>query len=316
LADGETGIVEDALRKHVKALTLDIGPRTPFTGDSLARAAGYIQSVLEDAGLCVTEQAYQYYGQHVVNVIATPPATTRASAYYVVGAHYDTVATTPGADDNASAVAVMLELARRLPQTKLKAPVVFAAFTLEEPPAFMTGHQGSRVFVRACKSKGDRVLGALILEMVGYTSPRQHYPFVVRWTGYPAQGNFIGIVGNWRSRQFGRAVLFGFRNNKDLPVESLFLPFDGWILPETRLSDHASFWDAGWPALMVTDTAFFRNPNYHLATDSIDTLDFIFMAQLVKSLELALAELPALPLSPSTRALANLRRLLPIANET
>ncbi len=137
------------------------------------------------------------------------------------------------------------------------------------------------------------MLGALILEMVGYTSPRQHYPFVSRWPGYPAQGNFIGVVGNWRSRRFGRAALKGFRNNGNLPVESLFLPFNGWILPATRLSDHASFWDVGWPALMVTDTAFFRNPNYHLPSDSIDTLDFSFMAQLVKSLELALLELPS-----------------------
>jgi Peptidase family M28 len=299
VADREKEIVGDALRKHVRALTLGIGPRTPFMGDSLARAAAYIQSVFEDGGLCVTEQAYQYCGQRVVNVIATPPTATRASAYYVVGAHYDTVPTTPGADDNASAVAVMLELARRLPETKLRAPVLFAAFALEEPPAFMTGHQGSRVFVRDCKSRGDRVLGALILEMVGYTSPRQHYPFVVRWAGYPAQGNFIGIVGNWSSRQFGRAVLKGFRNNRHLPVESLFLPFNGWMLPETRLSDHSSFWDRGWPALMVTDTAFFRNPNYHLPSDSIDTLDFLFMAQLVRSLELALVELPPLPQSPT-----------------
>jgi Zn-dependent M28 family amino/carboxypeptidase len=289
----EIKILRKALRGHVKALASDIGPRTPFAGDGLTRAAAYIQSAFEDAGLSVTEQPYEYYGQRVVNLLATIPITTGASAYYVVGAHYDTVATTPGADDNASAVAVMLELARRLPGANLRAPVRFVAFTLEEPPAFWTGHQGSRVFVRACRSKGDCVLGALILEMVGYTSPRQHYPFVSRWPGYPAQGNFIGVVGNWRSRRFGRAALKGFRNNGNLPVESLFLPFNGWILPATRLSDHASFWDVGWPALMVTDTAFFRNPNYHLPSDSIDTLDFSFMAQLVKSLELALLELPS-----------------------
>jgi hypothetical protein len=87
---------------------------------------------------------------------------------------------------------------------------------------------------------------------------------------------------NWQ-RRFGRAVVKGFRNNKDLPVEALFLSFNVWILPETRLSDHASFGDAGLPALMVTDTAFFRNPNYRLASDTIDTLDFTFMAPLVKS---------------------------------
>src|SRR4029079_13798378 len=220
-----------------------------------------------------------------------------ASAYYVVGAHYDTVPNTPGTDDNASAVAVLLELARRLGHARLKAPVLFAAFTLEEPPAYLTGHQGSRIFVRNCQSNGDSVLGAIILEMVGYTAPRQNYPFLRRWPGYPARGNFIGVIGNRRSLRFGRAVVRGFRKNRELPVESLFLPFDGRILPETRLSDHASFWDAGLPALMVTDTAFFRNPNYHLPSDTIDTLDFTFMAQLVKSLELALLEFPTVSAS-------------------
>jgi Zn-dependent M28 family amino/carboxypeptidase len=293
LADRESEILRDALREHVDALSVDIGPRTPSSPGSLVRAANYITSVFEGAGLSVKEQNYEYYDQHVTNLLATAPATARASAYYVVGAHYDTVPSTPGADDNASAIAVLLELARRLPQARLRAPVLFAAFTLEEPPAYLTGHQGSRIFVRSCQDNGDQVLGAIILEMVGYTAPRQHYPFLPRWPGYPGQGNFIGIIGNWRSLRFGRSVLRGFRKNTNLAAESLFLPFDGWILPETRLSDHASFWDAGLPALMVTDTAFFRNPNYHLPSDTIDTLDFTFMAELVKSLELALLELPA-----------------------
>jgi Zn-dependent M28 family amino/carboxypeptidase len=295
LADSELEILRDALREHVKALAVDIGSRTPLNRDSLVRAADYIHSVFEAAGLSVRAQDYQYYGQRVTNVLATLPATTGAPAYYVVGAHYDTVPSTPGADDNASAVAVMLELARRLRRARLKTPILFAAFTLEEPPAHSTSHQGSRIFVRRCQSNGERVLGAIILEMVGYTAPRQHYPFLSRWPGYPAQGNFIGVIGNWRSWRFGRAVVRGFRKNRGLPVEALFLPFDGRILPETRLSDHASFWDAGLAALMVTDTAFFRNPNYHLPSDTIDTLDFTFMAQLVKSLELALLEFPPVP---------------------
>jgi Zn-dependent M28 family amino/carboxypeptidase len=295
LADRELETLRNALREHVNALAVDIGPRTPLDPNSLVRAADYIHSVFEDAGLSVREQDYQYYDQRVTNVLATVPATTDASSYYVVGAHYDTIPGTPGADDNASAVAVMLELAGRLRQPSLKAPVLFAAFTLEEPPAHWTRHQGSRVFVRSCQSKGDRVLGAIILEMVGYTARRQHYPFLPRWPGYPGAGRFIGVIGNWRSRPLGRLVVGRLRLNRDLPVESLFLPFDGWILPDTRLSDHASFWDAGLPALMITDTAFFRNPNYHLPSDTIDTLDFTFMAQLVKSLELALLELPPVP---------------------
>jgi hypothetical protein len=295
LADPELPIIRDALRQHVNALAVDIGPRTPLSGDSLVRAANYIGSVFERAGLSLSEQHYQYFDQRVTNVLGKAPKTAGASAYYVVGAHYDTVTDTPGADDNASAVAVMLELARRVQQVGLTAPVTFAAFTLEEPPAYLTGHQGSRIFVRGCQSKGDSVLGAIILEMVGYTANHQRYPYLPRWPGYPAEGNFIGIVGNWRSLRFGRFILRGFRKYQDLPTECLFLPFDGWILPEARMSDHASFWDAGMPALMVTDTAFFRNPNYHLPSDTIDTLDFTFMAHLVKSLELALLELPPAP---------------------
>ena len=294
LADRELQVLKNALREHVNALAVDIGPRTPSMPDSLVRTANYIHSVFEDAGLSVREQGYQYYDQPVTNILATSPVTTKASAYYVVGAHYDTVQTTPGADDNASAVAVMLELAARLRHANTKAPIVFAAFTLEEPPAYLTKHQGSRIFVRSCQRNGDHVLGAIILEMVGYTAPRQNYPFLPRWPGYPAQGNFIGVIGNWGSLHFGRSVVRSLRKNRDLPVESLFLPFDGRILPETRLSDHAAFWDAGLAALMVTDTAFFRNPNYHLPSDTIDTLDFTFMAHLVRSLELALLELPAL----------------------
>ena len=135
------------------------------------------------------------------------------------------------------------------------------------------------------------MLGAIVLEMVGYTAPLQRYPYLRRWPGYPAQGDFIGIIGNWRSLRFGRVVRKGFRQNQALAVRLLFLPFNGWLLPETRLSDHASFWDAGLPALMVTDTAFFRNPNYHLPSDTIENLDFTFMARLVKSLEAALLAL-------------------------
>ena len=126
-------------------ITVEIGPRTAFRGDSLARAAQYIREVFESAGLKITEQTYDYHGQRVANLIATPPGAVGASTYYVVGAHYDTVPPTPGADDNASGVAVMLELARRLPETPLMAPVRLVAFTLEEPPAFTTRHQGSRV---------------------------------------------------------------------------------------------------------------------------------------------------------------------------
>jgi Zn-dependent M28 family amino/carboxypeptidase len=271
---------------------VEIGPRTPIDGDSLARAERYIRGVLEDCGLHVSAQEYEFRGQRVANLIAVPDGVDTRAPYYVVGAHYDTVPSTPGADDNASAVAVLLEVARRVATAPPAAPVRLAAFTLEEPPAHTTGQQGSRVFARERKKAGDAILGALVLEMVGYTCPRQEYPFVLKWAGYPQAGNYIGVVGNRRSRRLGRAVLKGFKKNERLPAESLFVPFNGWVLPATRLSDHAAFWDQGWPALMITDTAFFRNPNYHRPSDTAETLDYGFMAELVESLELALAELP------------------------
>ena len=280
--------IEGALRRHVAALSVDIGPRT--AGPSLARAHRYVREAWEEAGLRVTEQPYDYHGRRVANLIAETDGV--GAAYYVVGAHYDTVPGTPGADDNASGVAVLLELGRRLASRPPPVPLRLVAFTLEEPPAFATSLQGSRVFVRRIAEEGHRILGAVVLEMVGFTAPRQAYPLFLRWAGYPDRGNYVGIVGNWRSRRFGRAVLAGFRGNPRLPVESLFVPLNGWVLPDTRLSDHASFWDRGWPALMVTDTAYFRNPNYHGPTDRLETLDFAFMAELVESLEAALAGLP------------------------
>ena len=219
--------------------------------------------------------------------------TVPASPYYLVGAHYDSVPGTPGADDNASGVAVLIELGRRLAARPPPAPVRLVAFTLEEAPAFGSRLQGSRVFAGDVARRGGRVAGAIVLEMVGFTTGRQDYQFFLRWAGYPERGDFIGVVDNRGSRAFGEAVVRGMKRNPRLPVETLFVPFDGWLLPDTRLSDHTSFWDLGWPALMITDTAFFRNPNYHGPGDRLQTLDFAFMAELVAGLQGALEALPA-----------------------
>jgi len=285
----ETLALEADLRAHVDTLCQEIGPRAPFLGHGLLQAQFYIREILDQAGLQVEEQGYDYFGKPVANLIARSPGQPDGEGFYLIGAHYDTVPATPGADDNASAVAVLLELAKWTRQSSL--PLRFAAFTLEEAPAFSTRDQGSRVYTRRAAARGEHILGAIVLEMVGYTCPRQHYPFALRWAGYPEEGNYIGVVGDWRSRKLGRSVLNGLRKNPRLPAESLTVPFKGWILPETRLSDHASFWDCGWPALMVTDTAFFRNPNYHTPRDRPETLNYRFMAELVLGLELAIEEL-------------------------
>lgn len=279
----------EVLRRHVWTLRTEIGERAVLRGDGLDRAREYVGRAFEAVGLTVTRQVYDYGGRSVANLVGDLPEAHRDnSPPYIVGAHYDTVVGTPGADDNASAVAVMIELARIAAAKPPGVPVRFVAFTLEESPVFGGRHQGSRVFVRRLRDAGERIAGAIVLEMVGVTSPRQHYPPIVRWLGYPEIGDFIGVIGNRRSRAFGKRIISGMCRNPGLPVESLFVWFNGWPLPDTRLSDHSSFWDQGIPALMITDTAYFRNPNYHGPGDRPETLDYAFMAELVRSLGLAL----------------------------
>lgn len=283
----QTADTEAELRSHAQALCRDIGERTLDAG--LAAAERHLLGALAASGLPVERQAYDHGGRSVANLVAT--AGSGSGEPLVVGAHYDTVPGTEGADDNGSAVCVLLGLARRLAQRPPSVPVRLVAFTLEEPPAFSTAGQGSRVFIRRMRRAGERPRGAIVLEMVGYTAPQQGYPAPLRLAGYPDSGDFIGIVGNRRSRWLTRATERGFRRNAALPVETLTVPCDGWLLPDVRLSDHSSFWDVRWPAVMVTDTAFFRNPNYHLPSDRIETLDFGFMARLVDSLEYAIETL-------------------------
>ena len=271
---------EERLEADARVLCRAIGERTLERG--LAEAEHYVHGVLAETGLPVERQAYAHGGAEVANLVAA--AGPEGGAPLVVGAHYDTVAGTEGADDNASAVCVLLELARRLAREPPPIPVRLAAFTLEEAPAFGTARQGSRVFIERARRHGPRPRGALVLEMVGFTAAEQHYPAPLRYAGYPATGDFIGVVGNRHSRRLASAVAAGLARAPGLPVETLTVPFDGRILPATRLSDHSSFWDAGWPAVMITDTAFFRNPHYHRPSDRLETLDFGFMARLVEGL--------------------------------
>jgi Zn-dependent M28 family amino/carboxypeptidase len=281
--------IRESLERHVRALAVEIGPRSPLMGHGLLHAERYVRIAFESAGLTVQDQRYEYFGRAVSNLVAQHRQSGESTPHYVIGAHYDSVPNTPGADDNASAVAVMLTLAERT--AGLSLPVRFAAFTLEEPPAFATRHQGSRMYLRRHRPDLTNIKGAIILEMVGYTSAEQHYPLALKWAGYPKTGDFIGIIANRRSRKLLSTVARGLRRNPKLPVETLRVPFNGWVLPATRLSDHASFWDAGCPAVMVTDTAFMRNPHYHMPSDKMDTLDFEFMTELVVGLEYALDEL-------------------------
>jgi hypothetical protein len=282
------------LEEHVRELTVVIGERSVATPGNLKRAEEYISAVYENMGLPVEREACPYGSLQVANVISRVDLGADSvipAVRYLLGAHYDSVEGTVGADDNASAVAVQLEVARnlfRLPKGGHRSvSIKFVSFALEEPPVFGTRFQGSAVHARNARARGEVIDGMLCLEMVGYTCREpgcQGYPFPVNWMGYPKTGDFLGIVGNFPSRPFTRSLIEAFGRNSDLPAVSLSVPFNGWLLPAVRLSDHASFWDQGYRAVMITDSAFFRNPHYHLPSDTLDKLDFRFMAELVESL--------------------------------
>jgi hypothetical protein len=285
--------VEERLKAHLAFLTRTIGERSVKVPENLARARDYISRCLVDAGLNVRFEPYVYGDMEVANVVAEMAFSTTPSKHYLVGAHYDSVAGTVGADDNASAVAVLLELARRLKSLSdhetLDLAVTFVSFPLEEPPVFSTRFMGSRVYASKARREKQAIEGMICLEMVGYRCREpgcQRYPFPLMYLGYPKEGDFIGLVGNFRSRSLTRSLYRAFSRNPHLPVVKLSVPFSGWLVPAVRLSDHAPFWDEGFRAVMVTDSAFYRTPYYHTPSDTMDKLDYEFMAEVVESLVL------------------------------
>ena len=279
------------LKNHLNQLTVAIGERSVRVPENLARTADYIESFYDHLGMPVRKESYEYKGMTVVNVVSEITFGSKPKHHYLVGAHYDSVMGTVGADDNASAVAVQLETARQLKalvgREELDLAVKFVSFALEEPPVYRTPYMGSRIYARKARRENEKIDGMICLEMVGYACYErgcQEYPFPLGFFGYPEQGDFIGIVGNSRSRKFSKLLVQKFSQNAELPVVSLNVPLNGRILPSVRLSDHASFWDEGFNAVMITDSAFYRNPYYHTELDTMEKLDYGFMAELVESL--------------------------------
>jgi Zn-dependent M28 family amino/carboxypeptidase len=281
----------EQLREHVKALTVTIGERSVNVPENLKKTASYIKSFYRDIGMALHSQPYAYDNLTVENIVAEVSFSSNPKYRFLVGAHYDSVTGTVGADDNASAIAVQLEVARylktRVGTDTLDLTVKFVSFALEEPPAYGSRHMGSRIYAKHARRAKEQIDGMICLEMVGYTcreSGCQDYPFPLMFMDYPKKGNFIGMVNNFKSRRFARTMFEQFQKNKQLPVVKLTVPFSGWAMPAVRLSDHASFWDQGFKAVMVTDSAFYRNPYYHTPADTMDKLDFEFMAEVVESL--------------------------------
>jgi Zn-dependent M28 family amino/carboxypeptidase len=260
---------------------------------ALAAAATLVERELTAAGYAVERLPYLVKGQEVLNLVAELPGTKRADEIVVLGAHYDTVWVTPGADDNASAVAVMLEVARLMRSSRPGRTVRFVAFPCEEMPHFHTREMGSQVYARRCRDLGERVVGMCCLEMVGYYTREKNQrippaiPRFLRWY-FPRRGDFLAAVGNLRSWKLAWKFRRGFRRAVRFPLFTICLPE---LVQEIRLSDNSSFWDHGYPALMLTDTSFLRNPHYHLASDTPDTLDYEAMAQVTLGVMGGIAEI-------------------------
>jgi Zn-dependent M28 family amino/carboxypeptidase len=278
------------LSKVVNALAREIGVRTYRDADRLECCANTIASEFNSFGFKITGQPVPIKGNTYQNIIAELAGSTYPEQILVVGAHYDTVRTTPGADDNASGVAGLLALAGTLAEAKMSKTVRFVAFALEEPPFYRTRNMGSYHYARSLKKRREKIEGMICLEMIGFFSDRegsQQYPFPLLRGKFPTKGNFIAMVGNMRSKRFTNTTAESFIRAVDLPVVTLNAPP---LVIGIDFSDHWSFGKFGYTALMVTDTAFYRNPHYHAATDLPETLDYNRMAKVVRGLAAAVKE--------------------------
>jgi len=250
--------------------------------DALRAAEDLVALELAATGLRVERQRFAWNDTEFHNVVATREGSDPARPWIVVGAHFDSTPSTPGADDNASGVAAMLEIARLLETFEPAATVQFVGFNLEEiqrwvPPTYRVG---SKAYVKWLTDQVAQVGGAFVLEMVGYTGPRQRVPAAVNLVKrVPRTGHFLAAVGDGNSHHLLAAMERAAEGVIELVT--LGVPLKGFVVPDTRRSDNARFWDVDYPSLMVTDTADLRNPHYHRPTDTPETLDYAFMAKVV-----------------------------------
>src|SRR5216117_4304475 len=274
-------LIRTGLERHVRVLAHDIGVRSDQTYSNVLRASAYIERRLQDLGYTVASQEYTARDHSYRNIEATlGGAPGHAHEVVVLGAHYDTAEDAPGADDNASGVAGVLELARVFAQERQSRTVRFVFFPNEEPPSFPTADMGSRHYATAARARHDQIVAMLSIESIGYYDTEkgsQRYPFPLN-LAYPDVGDFIGFVSNLKSRAVLHRAIAAFRTHARFPTQGAAAP--AWV-PGVWWSDHWSFWVEGYPAIMITDTAPYRNPFYHTPADSPDKLDYPRMARVV-----------------------------------
>lgn len=279
-----------AARAIVETLAVEIGPRDLTRPKALAAASTFIQDYFRQQGLTPGIQSYVARDQHFENIRVLLGSDT--GPRLVVGAHYDSYGDTPGADDNASGVAALLLLAKKLKdqQHKFTTAIELVAFSTEEPPFFDSVNMGSYVHAHSLADDGIEVVGMLSLEMIGYyaTEPgTQSYPIGLMRHFYPDSGNFVAVVSNFSSG----SLLNHFRpaiEQAGMEAESLSAPRS---LTGVDFSDHRNYWDLDIPAIMITDTSFYRNSRYHTEFDTAETLDYERMAKVIDGLFLGLVAL-------------------------
>jgi Zn-dependent M28 family amino/carboxypeptidase len=280
------------LKSDVQTLAGEIGERNMGHYGQLNAAADFIEDSFSRAGLHPRQDSYEVRGQACHNIEAEIPGTR--PNVVLIGAHYDSVFGSPGANDNGSGVAALLALARRFAGKPAQQTLRFVAFVNEEPPYFLTEQMGSFVYAGRSKARGDRISAMISLETIGYFSDAPHsqtYPSPGLGVFYPTVGNFIGFVSNVHSRALLRRSIALFRKHGKIPCEGAALPS---FVPGVSWSDQWAFWQHGYPGIMITDTAPFRYPHYHSATDTPDKLDYDRFALVVSGMQKVIQELDKL----------------------
>jgi Zn-dependent M28 family amino/carboxypeptidase len=272
---------KERLYKDVKFLTTLSPARNYSNLQSLEKASSYIEQEFSDLGLKTEAQKWKADGNEYKNIIAS--YNTDKTERLIIGAHYDVCGDQPGADDNASAVAGLLETARIITRNKpeLNFRIDFVAYNLEEPPFFASESMGSYVHAKSLKDNNIPVVGMLCYEMIGYFSDAknsQNFPSESLAKIYPNTGNFIIIVGLEKQKEFAHKVYNSMKGKAAVDVQVITFPEAAGL---AGLSDHRNYWKFGFPAVMINDTSFLRNPNYHEKSDTIETLDFEKMAAVV-----------------------------------
>ncbi len=273
--------LQNRLYQHVRFLT-EVSPARNYKNiNVLDLVAAYITDHFKQCNAITNVQEFKVEGHGYKNVIAYFGPVEGATI--VIGAHYDVAGDQPGADDNASAVAGLLEIASMLGERKdLTYRYELVAYSLEEPPYFGTGHMGSAVHAQFMHERKINLKAMICLEMIGYFSDlpgSQGFPEEAMKKIYPTTGNFIIVVGKEGQEEFTGKVKGLMKQGCSVDVQSINLPSGNYL---AGLSDHRNYWKQGYQAVMINDTSFLRNPNYHLRSDTIDTLDFAKMAEVVK----------------------------------